>query len=112
MPSAGRRARASSAPSSTTSRRSSASPAAARPHYQRAAELFPLAQSPRLALALLARRAGDRAGAQDAMRQLVELPRAREANADPWAVYYRWQDVSFKARFKALHALLAEGEPQ
>jgi tetratricopeptide (TPR) repeat protein len=87
-------------------------PAAARAAYERAAGLFPQAQSPRLALALLARRLGDRAAAQGAMRRVVELPSERTRTSDPWALYYRWQNVDFKARFAALHAMLAGGAPQ
>ena len=87
-------------------------PAAARGAYERAAGLFPEAQSPRLALALLARRLGDRASAQDAMRRVEGLPRERAAASDPWTVYYRWQNVDFKARFTALHAMLGGETPQ
>jgi tetratricopeptide (TPR) repeat protein len=91
---------------------SAGNPAAARAAYERAAGLFPQAQSPRLALALLARRLGDRAAAQGAMRRVVELPGERTAASDPWTFYYRWQNVDFKARFAALHAMLADRTPQ
>jgi predicted Zn-dependent protease len=87
-------------------------PAAARAAYERAAAVFAQAQSPRLALALLARRLGDRASVHDAMRRVEGLPRERTAASDPWTVYYRWQNVDFKARFAALHAMLAAGTPQ
>jgi tetratricopeptide (TPR) repeat protein len=83
---------------------------AARRHFREAAALFPRAQSPLLALALLERELGDRARAQDAMKQLLDLPAAREEADDPWSNYYRWQNVDFKTRFAALHARLAEEE--
>jgi tetratricopeptide (TPR) repeat protein len=87
-------------------------PAAARAAYERAAAVSTDAQSPRLALALLARRLGDRASVMDAMRRVEGLPRERTAASDPWAVYYRWQNVDFKARFTALHAMLGGETPQ
>ncbi len=86
--------------------------AAARDHYGRALALYPKAQSPLLALGLLARQLGDRAGAQNALRQVLALPRTRAGDDDPWWRYYRWQNASFEGRFAALHALLREGEPQ
>jgi tetratricopeptide (TPR) repeat protein len=77
---------------------------AARNNYRQASALYPQAQSPLLALALLARQFGDRAGAQDAMRQLLALGGARGEDADPWWVYYRWQNQGFEALFAELHA--------
>jgi hypothetical protein len=85
---------------------------AARDHYGRAAELYPQAQSPLLALALLARQFGDRAGAQSAMRQVLALSQARDMAADPWWRYYRWQQADFKARFAELHAPFLPGGRQ
>jgi len=85
--------------------------AAARGHYTQASALYPRAQSPLLALALLARQSGDRAGAQGAMRQLLALPRARAAGDDPWWVYYRSQHQGFEAVFAELHALLRAEAP-
>jgi len=84
--------------------------AAARRHFREAAALFPDAQSPLLALALLERQLGNRAGAQDAMKRVLGLPAGREASADPWSHYYRWQNMDFKTRFQALHAQLAGEE--
>jgi hypothetical protein len=85
-------------------------PSAARDHYRQASALYPEAQSPLLALTLLARQLGDRAGAQDAMRQVLALPAGREPEADPWSRYYRWQHVEFKARFKGLYSRMLEEE--
>jgi tetratricopeptide (TPR) repeat protein len=82
-------------------------PAGARSHFREAAALFPEAQSPLLGLVLLDRQLGDRAGAQDALKRVLDLPAGREASADPWSSYYRWQNVDFKTRFQALHAQLA-----
>ena len=61
----------------------------ARAAYQRAASLFPSAQSPLLALSQLARRYGDRAGALRAIDRLFALPEdERNEHADPWWWYY------------------------
>jgi tetratricopeptide (TPR) repeat protein len=79
---------------------------AARDHYRLASALYPQAQSPLLALALFARQFGDLAGTQDAMRRLLALGGSRADDADPWWVYYRWQNQSFKALFAELYALL------
>jgi tetratricopeptide (TPR) repeat protein len=84
----------------------------ARDHYGRAAELYPQAQSPLLALAMVARQLDDRAAAQDALRQVLALPPARDIAADPWWRYYRWQQVDFKARFAELHAPFLPGGRQ
>ena len=62
--------------------------AAARAHFERAAALYPRAQSPRLALSQLSRRAGDRSGAQRELRVLVELPEDERQREDPWWNYY------------------------
>jgi tetratricopeptide (TPR) repeat protein len=62
--------------------------AAARAAFERAAVLYPRAQSPRLALSQLARRAGDRAGAQRQLRILAELPEDEAQREDPWWNYY------------------------
>ena len=83
--------------------------AAARDRYERAATLYPQAQSPLLALALLARQSGDRAGAQHAMRQVLALPRRPRAESDPWWRYYRWQNASSEGRFAALRAPFLDG---
>ena len=55
----------------------------ARDHYRQASALYPQAQSPLLALAMVARQLGDRASAQDAMRQVLALPAAWK-DTDPW----------------------------
>ena len=76
----------------------------ARDQYRQASALYPQAQSPLLALAMVARQLGDRASAQDAMRQVLALPQDRPIEHDPWWRYYRWQQTNFTARFAELHA--------
>jgi tetratricopeptide (TPR) repeat protein len=83
--------------------------AAARGHYTEASALYPQAQSPLLALALLARQNGDRAETEAAMGKLIALPRARLTRTDPWWVYYRSQNQGFQAHFAALHAPFLQG---
>jgi tetratricopeptide (TPR) repeat protein len=62
---------------------------AARVAYEQAASLFPMAQSPLLALSQLARRYGDRGGALRAIGRLFALPgEDRDAHDDPWWWYY------------------------
>ena len=65
---------------------------AARVAYEQAAERFPMAQSPLLALSQLARRYGDRGGALRAIDRLFALDQAeRGEHDDPWWSYYRAQ---------------------
>ena len=61
---------------------------AARDAYAHAASRFPAAQSPRLGLSQLARRAGDRAGALKAMRHVFDPSDDAERSDDPWWIYY------------------------
>jgi tetratricopeptide (TPR) repeat protein len=64
----------------------------AKRHFENAAELYPKAQSPSLALSELARRSGDRAGALRALRGVTSLRSIPANNAermDPWWQYYR-----------------------
>jgi len=62
---------------------------AAREAFDRAAERYPRAQSPRLALSQLARRYGDRAGALGAIQQVLALTGDETRREDPWWYYYR-----------------------
>jgi len=65
---------------------------AARDAFDRAAALFPSAQSPLVALSELAKRRGDRAGALAAIQRLFALPPAgREGRDDPWWSYHTAQ---------------------
>ena len=60
----------------------------ARASYERAAQLSPGAQSPRLALSALARRVGDRAGALRALQDVFELPGGNAKRDEPWWSYF------------------------
>jgi tetratricopeptide (TPR) repeat protein len=60
----------------------------ARAAYSRAADLYPTAQSPRIALSQLARRSGDRGGALRELQVVFDRP-ANEPDADdPWWRYF------------------------
>ena len=59
----------------------------ARQGFERAGALYPRAQSPRLALSVLARRAGDRVGALRAIQGLLRLPADEREREDPWWQY-------------------------
>ena len=60
--------------------------AEARRRYEHAADLYPTAQSPHLALSLLAQNSGDRASAQRALGNLsAGVDRER---IDPWWLFY------------------------
>lgn len=61
----------------------------ARRHYENAAELYPRAQSPQLALSQLARASGDREAALRALTILFRLPASESQRWDPWWNYYR-----------------------
>jgi tetratricopeptide (TPR) repeat protein len=61
---------------------------AAKQHYENAAELYPKAQSPRLALSQLARQSGDRLGALRALKGVTALPPDEGYRWDPWWGYY------------------------
>ena len=63
---------------------------AARVAYEQAAERFPMAQSPLLALSQLARRYGDRGGALRAIDRLFALAGRgpHDEHDDPWWWYY------------------------
>jgi tetratricopeptide (TPR) repeat protein len=61
---------------------------AAKLHYENAAELYPKAQSPWLALSQLARQSGDRPGALRALKGVTTLPPDENYRWDPWWSYY------------------------
>ena len=64
---------------------------AARESYEHAARVRPTAQTPRLALSLLARRIGDRAAAQRELDALARLPLAENRRDDPWWKYFNFR---------------------
>jgi tetratricopeptide (TPR) repeat protein len=61
---------------------------AARAAFARASALYPNAQSPRLALSQIARRAGNRAAAQRELQALAALSADDQRREDPWWLYY------------------------
>lgn len=61
----------------------------ARRQYAFAAELYPAAQSPLLALSLLARNNDDLEGAIVSLHRIFEMPTADSREADPWWIYDR-----------------------
>jgi tetratricopeptide (TPR) repeat protein len=61
----------------------------ARDGFERAAALFPTAQSPLLALSELFQRTGNRDSALDALRRLQALPADSRQRVDPWLDYFR-----------------------
>ena len=63
--------------------------AEARTAFERAGTLFARAQSPLLALSLLARARGDRAGALEALDRLTRLPSRADIADDPWWSFLR-----------------------
>jgi tetratricopeptide (TPR) repeat protein len=62
-------------------------PDAARAAYERAAALFPRAQSPLLALSALYARRSDRGGATKAIGSVFDLPQDAQSRDDPWWRY-------------------------
>src|SRR5207248_7243201 len=86
--------------------------ARARESYEKAAALYPRAQSPLLALTQLARGAGDRPGAWRAFQPLLTLPADESARADPWWGYYEGQDRNAAPLFSEVRALVSLGEPR
>ena len=61
---------------------------AARAAFERASALDPKAQSPRLALSQIARRAGNRSAAQRELHAIAALPDDERRREDPWWLYY------------------------
>ncbi len=61
---------------------------AARVAFERASALYPNAQSPRLALSQIARRAGNRPAAQRELQVISALPDDQRRREDPWWFYY------------------------
>ena len=73
--------------------------------YDRAAALFPRAQSARLAISLLERRRGNREAAAAALEEA--LPHAIDVADDPWFDYYRGDGRDRAALFTRLHGLMS-----
>jgi hypothetical protein len=78
---------------------------AARDAFEKAAALFPSAQSPLIGLSEVARRRGDRAGALAAMQKVFELPNAGDSGRDdPWWIYHTAQARNSDALLNAVRA--------
>jgi HEAT repeat protein len=82
----------------------------ARSSYERAAALFPLAQSPRLALSLLARRRHDLVKARQALDDVLAALEPDDRD-DPWWRYHRAQGRTADARLAALRQLVPISTP-
>jgi tetratricopeptide (TPR) repeat protein len=78
----------------------------ARDAYERAAALYPRAQSPKLALSQIASRAGDRRSALDAIRPVLGPPADEYDRADPWWTYHVAQGRSAEAQLAKLRAAM------
>ena len=83
----------------------------ARDAYARASTLYPLAQSPYLALSALATRRGDRAGALAEIRHVFDLKGAAEERADPWWAYHVAQARNADALLEQLWRPFLEARP-
>jgi len=83
--------------------------AAARQAYERAASLFPRAQSPLLALSRLSWLCGDRLGGVRASRQVLDLE-AHDDLDDPWWVYFGLQGIDADRLLGELRAAFTRGE--
>jgi len=85
----------------------------ARAAYERAAALFPRAQSPLLALSQLARRSGDRSAALRAMDRVFALSAEERAeHDDPWWWYYVVQGRDADDLLEAMRQPYLEGRIQ
>ena len=85
---------------------------AARARYEEAAALFPLAQSPRMALSHLARRYGDRSAALLALRDAFALPADERERPDPWWTYHDWLNQSAEVLLHELYREVIAGGPR
>jgi tetratricopeptide (TPR) repeat protein len=86
----------------------------AKRHFENAAELYPKAQSPRLALSQLARRSGDRAGAIRALQGVTSLrstPLNDAARTDPWWEYYEVHADDTEPLMEQMRALAGTNVP-
>jgi Tfp pilus assembly protein PilF len=86
---------------------------AARAAFEKAAALFPSAQSPLIGLSELARRQGDRAGALRAIQKMFALPNAADSGRDdPWWAYHVAQARNADQLLDALHEPFRRAERQ
>jgi hypothetical protein len=83
----------------------------ARARYEEAAELYPTAQSPLLALGLLARERADRGAAGAALDRLSRLPPEPEKRVDPFWGYYVMQGRDADRLLEQLRDLVQRETP-
>jgi tetratricopeptide (TPR) repeat protein len=74
--------------------------------FDKAAGLYPRAQSPQLALGQLARRQGDRAGALAAIQHVLAPSAVDRDSEDPWSTYLAGGVAEAQTRLSELRALL------
>jgi hypothetical protein len=79
--------------------------------YARAADLYPTAQSPHLALSALARRRGDREGALREIQRVFDLPATGPERQDPWWTYLVAQARNADRRLEELRRPFLEPQP-
>jgi len=84
---------------------------AAQASYRQALELFPTAQSARLALGHLARLRSDREGAINLLQPTLTAP-ARREDDDPWWEYHRGDGRNAETLFRQLRAPFLTAAPQ
>ena len=72
--------------------------------YSRAARMYPLAQSPHLALSRLATRRGDVPAAQREMEQVLRLSPDAPDRGDPWWTYQQGSGRRVHALLASMHA--------
>ena len=89
-------------------RKSSGSADRARASYARAAELYPGAPSPTLALSQLALRGDDRAAALDAVQRALQPPGGPLDRDDPWWRYHAVQGRDAAGWFDRLYGSLTD----
>ena len=78
----------------------------ARESFDKAAALYPRAQSAYLALSQLARRSGDRSGALQAIGQVLSLSASDRQREDPWLTYLQGNAAEAQTRLAGLRAVL------
>jgi tetratricopeptide (TPR) repeat protein len=83
----------------------------ARASYERAAALYPRAQSPRLALSRLARRYGDRSAAVGSIQRLLAQPLDEADRDDPWWRYHYMPLHDTEGLLEAARQALVAGDP-
>ncbi len=84
----------------------------ARAAYAHAAEIFPKAQSPQIALSHLARDGGDRAEALARMNRVLDLPIDWDERRDPFWIYHFYQGRDLDDRLDQLYRPFRRSGPQ